>query len=234
MKSRKKAYRSRAVAGVWIASMLVLIVAMLGWAMDTSYVAYVAQQLQVAADAASLAGAAVAKTDLAVSRLRAQATSAANSAGITASVPDPVLLYLNEGNLPEGDIVTGRFYRWDDPITGHLAGDFVETAVLGEVNSVKAVARRTESSLNGKLPLLFGPIFGVDTTELSRDAIAMVGGATGAGFTGAAADYAAAMKSQNQSQKVETIRRELPKVGRNEPCPCGSGKKYKQCHGKGK
>ncbi|WP_175731594.1 preprotein translocase subunit SecA [Burkholderia ambifaria] len=25
---------------------------------------------------------------------------------------------------------------------------------------------------------------------------------------------------------------ELPKVGRNDPCPCGSGKKYKQCHGK--
>jgi preprotein translocase subunit SecA len=28
-----------------------------------------------------------------------------------------------------------------------------------------------------------------------------------------------------------TIRRELPKVGRNDPCPCGSGKKYKNCHG---
>ena len=25
---------------------------------------------------------------------------------------------------------------------------------------------------------------------------------------------------------------DLPKVGRNDPCPCGSGKKYKQCHGK--
>ena len=25
---------------------------------------------------------------------------------------------------------------------------------------------------------------------------------------------------------------QVPKVGRNEPCPCGSGKKYKQCHGK--
>lgn len=24
---------------------------------------------------------------------------------------------------------------------------------------------------------------------------------------------------------------EVPKVGRNEPCPCGSGKKYKKCHG---
>ena len=29
-----------------------------------------------------------------------------------------------------------------------------------------------------------------------------------------------------------TIRRDTPKVGRNDPCPCGSGKKYKQCHGK--
>jgi len=29
----------------------------------------------------------------------------------------------------------------------------------------------------------------------------------------------------------ETYRRTQPKVGRNDPCPCGSGKKYKQCHG---
>ncbi|HND59929.1 MAG TPA: preprotein translocase subunit SecA [Opitutaceae bacterium] len=28
-----------------------------------------------------------------------------------------------------------------------------------------------------------------------------------------------------------TVRRETPKVGRNDPCPCGSGKKYKNCHG---
>lgn len=30
----------------------------------------------------------------------------------------------------------------------------------------------------------------------------------------------------------ETIRRETPKIGRNDPCPCGSGKKFKQCCGK--
>jgi SEC-C motif-containing protein len=30
-----------------------------------------------------------------------------------------------------------------------------------------------------------------------------------------------------------TIVREEPKVGRNDPCPCGSGKKYKHCCGKG-
>jgi preprotein translocase subunit SecA len=28
------------------------------------------------------------------------------------------------------------------------------------------------------------------------------------------------------------IKRDRPKVGRNDPCPCGSGKKYKKCHGK--
>ena len=30
---------------------------------------------------------------------------------------------------------------------------------------------------------------------------------------------------------VRTVRRVAPKVGRNDPCPCGSGKKYKKCHG---
>ncbi len=30
-----------------------------------------------------------------------------------------------------------------------------------------------------------------------------------------------------------TVRRHEPKVGRNDPCPCGSGKKYKKCHGAG-
>ena len=33
-------------------------------------------------------------------------------------------------------------------------------------------------------------------------------------------------------QKVETVRRDGDKVGRNDPCPCGSGKKYKKCHGR--
>jgi preprotein translocase subunit SecA len=33
------------------------------------------------------------------------------------------------------------------------------------------------------------------------------------------------------SKKATPVRRDVPKVGRNEPCPCGSGKKYKSCHG---
>ena len=30
---------------------------------------------------------------------------------------------------------------------------------------------------------------------------------------------------------IQPERREEPKVGRNDPCPCGSGKKHKKCHG---
>ncbi|MEZ4886934.1 MAG: preprotein translocase subunit SecA [Chitinophagales bacterium] len=41
-----------------------------------------------------------------------------------------------------------------------------------------------------------------------------------------------AAESAGESTKPQTFRREQPKVGRNEPCPCGSGKKYKQCHGR--
>jgi preprotein translocase subunit SecA len=41
---------------------------------------------------------------------------------------------------------------------------------------------------------------------------------------------APAPEPEIQLPKV-TIRREVPKVGRNEPCPCGSGKKFKNCHG---
>ncbi|MDD5218778.1 MAG: SEC-C metal-binding domain-containing protein, partial [Candidatus Omnitrophica bacterium] len=37
--------------------------------------------------------------------------------------------------------------------------------------------------------------------------------------------------SGSPDQKPEPQRRQTPKVGRNDPCPCGSGKKYKKCHG---
>ena len=41
----------------------------------------------------------------------------------------------------------------------------------------------------------------------------------------------AAARDTRDRQPVQPIRREnLP--GRNDPCPCGSGKKFKQCHGK--
>ena len=41
----------------------------------------------------------------------------------------------------------------------------------------------------------------------------------------------AAAEDEAAPAKPQTVVREAPKVGRNDPCPCGSGKKYKQCHG---
>ena len=41
-----------------------------------------------------------------------------------------------------------------------------------------------------------------------------------------------AIQGSEAQQKMEPIRNRTEKVGRNQPCPCGSGKKYKQCHGK--
>ncbi|HQL04489.1 MAG TPA: preprotein translocase subunit SecA [Treponemataceae bacterium] len=53
-------------------------------------------------------------------------------------------------------------------------------------------------------------------------------------FDGSAARHAASsspMASKRQGENV-TVIRSTPKVGRNDPCPCGSGKKYKQCCGR--
>jgi preprotein translocase subunit SecA len=40
----------------------------------------------------------------------------------------------------------------------------------------------------------------------------------------------AAIDGSKVAEKIEPIRNRAPKVGRNDPCPCGSGKKYKNCH----
>jgi preprotein translocase subunit SecA len=48
------------------------------------------------------------------------------------------------------------------------------------------------------------------------------------------ADYDVALMPDDAADAAATqpIERQFAKVGRNDPCPCGSGKKYKHCHGK--
>jgi preprotein translocase subunit SecA len=58
-----------------------------------------------------------------------------------------------------------------------------------------------------------------------------------AGFFGSAAEAAGTGRAPKPARTggddapIATVRRDEPKVGRNDPCPCGSGKKYKKCHG---
>jgi preprotein translocase subunit SecA len=40
------------------------------------------------------------------------------------------------------------------------------------------------------------------------------------------------MEDTREIQKTMPVRAEV-KIGRNDPCPCGNGKKYKNCHGAG-
>jgi preprotein translocase subunit SecA len=48
---------------------------------------------------------------------------------------------------------------------------------------------------------------------------------------GGTAPAASAQASGDGNGEPRPVRRSEPKVGRNDPCPCGSGKKYKKCHG---
>ena len=48
----------------------------------------------------------------------------------------------------------------------------------------------------------------------------------------AGGDGDVALAEAATKKKVQSVQRAATKVGRNEPCPCGSGKKYKHCHGK--
>jgi preprotein translocase subunit SecA len=66
-----------------------------------------------------------------------------------------------------------------------------------------------------------------------EEAVPAFAGARSAGSGGSAATAASRTPARvgGDDADVRTVRREEPKVGRNDPCPCGSGKKYKKCHG---
>ena len=70
------------------------------------------------------------------------------------------------------------------------------------------------------------------------EAASALSGGDAAGEPGAAAGPSGGRRIQGGPGRApapptpETFVRQQPKVGRNDPCPCGSGKKYKQCHGK--
>ena len=68
------------------------------------------------------------------------------------------------------------------------------------------------------------------TDEIASGALATISSSKSAG---ALVDNAPAVVEENKSAKQRTvIKSEFEKTGRNDPCPCGSGKKFKQCCGR--
>ncbi|MFZ5391976.1 MAG: preprotein translocase subunit SecA [Patescibacteria group bacterium] len=91
-----------------------------------------------------------------------------------------------------------------------------------------------------KVTILQAPTQPVKGQEIKREAAPITpGNSQNSGTEGNVRTYSrsgssASLPQQtkaNPTGKAATVTRSQPKVGRNDPCPCGSGKKYKKCHG---
>lgn len=74
----------------------------------------------------------------------------------------------------------------------------------------------------------FGAIIGMDIICKGDFAITNVGNKTCMSFRFPSVCTIDYVEEANRSKGIASI----PRVGRNDPCPCGSGKKYKKCHGR--
>ena len=127
---------------------------------------------------------------------------------------DPLVEYKNEAFTLFADLM--------DRIKGEIAGRIFRATTspqayqnfLGDLHRLHGQVRTQHNDL--------GPLAGGRTAGMAA--------LRGAGSTSADAGAEAAMNAALTS--ATTMVRETPKVGRNDPCPCGSGKKYKKCCGK--
>ena len=127
---------------------------------------------------------------------------------------DPLVEYKNEAYTLFADLM--------DRIKGEIAGRIFRATTspqayqtfLGDIQRLHGQVRTQHDEL---APLVGGRAVGAAAPRR-------------AGSAGADAGAEAAMNAA--LTRAATMVRETPKVGRNDPCPCGSGKKYKKCCGK--
>ncbi|MEY3201948.1 MAG: Protein translocase, subunit, partial [Pseudomonadota bacterium] len=94
-----------------------------------------------------------------------------------------------------------------------LFENLLQTVALEVTRMLMAVQVKTESQLED-----IEPSAGVENVQYHHADYDEALGASGA--------------AEEASASVQTLVNFAPKTGRNDPCPCGSGKKYKHCHGK--
>lgn len=70
-----------------------------------------------------------------------------------------------------------------------------------------------------------------DAPQLVEKSEALVSGIP-AGAYAAGMNAGVGIEMETETDNLMPFTRQMPKVGRNDPCPCGSTKKYKQCHGR--
>jgi len=162
-----RAASRRGIATIWAVFTVIMMFAFVALAVDVGWAVFVGHQLGAGADAASLAGAMEAR------RSRSEArTQAVNLAAANAAAGDAIQLARNDENASAGDIVIGRYRRASRTFTPISSG---------LPNAVRVTARRTAGSLGGPAPTIFGSAFGLNTFDMQRHAIAMIGGDVGPG-----------------------------------------------------
>jgi preprotein translocase subunit SecA len=138
-----------------------------------------------------------------------------------------------------------RGYGQRDPLNEYKAEAFslfeamsqsLREAVTAQLMRVEIMPQPTEQQM---MPLPAMEAHKIDpTTGEDEMALAMAGAETlarhgiGGGGATAAAAVSAAPRAAATAERNPKDPTSWGKVGRNEPCPCGSGKKFKHCHGK--
>jgi hypothetical protein len=142
------------MALVWISISMILLIAVVGLALDTGYVVAVGGQMQHAADAAALAGAQTVYQEPLTVKNTAVTIGSSNLVANQPLVIDPT-----------NDVTVGTYNTSTKTFTaGGLAP-----------NAVQVVAKRTGAT-SGAIPLFFGAVFGTSNVDMTRTATAMIAG----------------------------------------------------------
>ena len=100
---------------------------------------------------------------------------------------------------------------------------------LWRIRPVVREPDRPDGGMPPPIPARQATPFSFNDPGAAEPAFAGAGAAIGVGGPGGGGPRPARVGGDDAA--VVTVRRDSPKVGRNDPCPCGSGKKYKKCHG---
>jgi preprotein translocase subunit SecA len=113
-----------------------------------------------------------------------------------------------------------RYLWWLKPVIEEGSGELAPAPV-----------RAPRSTPRKPTPLSYNDPTSARAPAFVGAGAAATAGASGAGFPGSASAAPRPARVGGDDAPIKTVRREEPKIGRNDPCWCGSGKKYKKCHG---
>jgi len=152
---------------VMVAILALLVVALVGLAIDECFVAKAHFELQRAADAGALAAVRQLESEIGLGNGFAQSRQAAiDFVRANEAAGKAVELEANLGNDPGGDIVVGY---WDAPTRSFVPD-------TDNPNAVRVRVRRSSGSSGGPLSLVFGPAFGTKGVDVGVTATAIAGG----------------------------------------------------------